>query len=130
MTKGGRKVYNLEVLPRINTDGTLMVIVINHDKTEARYDVKVDQVYIKKGMEAWSMLDEKTIEKRTDGKFKFSVPSWGVSVFMLGTPKNLGQIKSVQARLNKKDMSVPRYFLDRPDLLKPEYSVPIPKIGE
>ena len=130
MTKGGRKVYNLEVLPRINTDGTLMVIVINHDKTEARYDVKVDQVYIKKGMEAGSMLDEKTIEKRTDGKFKFSVPSWGVSVFMLGTPKNLGQIKSVQARLNKKDMSVPRYFLDRPDLLKPEYSVPIPKIGE
>ncbi len=87
LTNGRRKVYNLEILPRANSDGTLMVIVINHDETETRYNVKVDSRYVKKGMEAWSMLDEKTIEKRTDGKFKLNVPSWGVSVFMLGTPK-------------------------------------------
>lgn len=130
LTIGSKKVYNLEVLPRVDADGTLMAIVINHDKTVAEYDVEIDFDYVKKNMEAWDMLNEKTIEKKTDGKFKLNVPAWGISIFMLGTPNNLKPIKLIQAGLNKKDMSVPKYFLDRPELLKYEWNVPIPKIGE
>ena len=121
---------NLEVLPRVGADGTMMVTVINHDKTDAEYDVTVDAAYVKKGMLAWDMLREKEIEKKTDGRFDLAVPAWGVSVFMLGKPRALKSIKAAQARLNKKDMSVPKYFLDRPKLNEYEWGVPIPAIGE
>jgi hypothetical protein len=123
---------NLEVLPRVGHHGTLMAIVISHDKTEAEYDVTVDDSVMGKlnAAEAWNMLDEKTIEQDTDGQFKLKVPSWGVAVFMVGTPKALAPIKAAQARLNKKDLSVPDYFVKRPHLNEYEWGTPVPPIGE
>ena len=49
---------------------------------------------------------------------------------MIGADKDLESIKGVQAGLNKKDISVPKYFLDRPELNEAEWSTPIPAIGE
>jgi len=121
---------NLEVLPRTAADGTLMVTVINHDKTDAGYDVAVNAAYVKKGMLAWDMLTEKVIEKDTDGQFTLKVPSWGVSVFMLGTDKALKPIRAAQKKLNRKDLSVPKYFVKRPELNEYEWGTPIPPIGE
>lgn len=130
LTRNGRLPMNLEVLPRLAPDGTLMVVVINHDKTEAEYEVKVDPAYVKEGAEVWSMLDEKTSEKDTDGLFKVKVPSWGISVFMLGTAQDLEPIKAAQAKLNKLDLSVPEYFAKRPKLNEGEWGTPVPPIGE
>ena len=113
---GDKLPMNLEVLPRVDKNGTLMVVVISHDKTEATYDVTVDAQYVKKGMQAWDMLNEQVIEEDTDGQFKLKVPSWGVSVFMLGTGRALEPMQVAQAALNKMDMSVPKYYLDRPEL--------------
>ena len=127
---GDKLPMNLEVLPRVDGKGRLMVIVISHDKTEATYNVTVAPDYVKRGMQAWNMLTEKVIEKNTDGRFKMKVPSWGVSVFMIGADKDLESIKGVQAGLSKKDISVPKYFLDRPELNEAEWSTPIPPIGE
>ena len=128
LMNGDRLPMNLEVLPRIASDGTLMVTVINHDKTEAEYDVTVDTAYIKKGMLAWDMLNEKTIEKATDGQFMLEVPSWGVSVFILGMDKALKPIRAAQKKLNKKDLSVPKYFAKRPELNTYEWGTPVPPI--
>ena len=98
----------------------------------AEYDVTVDGSLMERltGAEAWSMLDEKTIEQNTDGQFKFQVPCWGVGVFMLGTPKVLQPIKAAQAKLNKKDLSVPDYFVKRPHLNKYEWGTPVPPIDQ
>jgi hypothetical protein len=123
---------NHEVLPRVASDGTLMVIVISHDETEAEYDVVVDDSLMAKlnNAEAWNMLDEKTIEQNTDGQFKLEVPSWGVAVFMAGTQKALAPIKAAQAKLNRKDMGVPDYFVKRPHLNEYEWGTPVPPIKE
>jgi hypothetical protein len=128
----GRQPLNLEVLPRVAADGTAMVIVINHDKTEGEYDVIVDDSVMAQGSdaEAWSMLDEQTIEQNTDGRFKLNVPGWGVSVFLLGHARSLAPIKAAQARLNKKDLSVPEYFVKRPHLNEYEWGTPVPPIGQ
>ncbi len=128
----GHLPLNLEVLPRVDEQGTLMVIVINHDQTDVTYQADVDRKLMArlKGAEAWDMLREKTIESNTDGKFRLAVPAWGVSVFMLGTPASLQPIKVVQAELNKRDLSVPQYFRDRPELNTPEFDAPIPPLGK
>jgi len=131
LTRDGQCVYNLEVLPRVAADGTLMVVVINHDATDAEYDVAIDSDYVKPKMEAWEMLTEKVIESATDGCFAWRVPAWGVSVFVLGQPEHLKPLKTAQAKLNKKDMSVPKYFADRPELNKREWGPDaIPAIGK
>ena len=130
ITLDGKLPMNLEVLPRTATDGTLMVVVISHDKTGGEYDVAVDPALVPKGAVAWEMLTEKELEKDTDGRFKVSVPNWGVSVILLGTPGNLKPIQAVQAKLNRKDLSVPKYFVDRPHLNENQYGSPIPAIGE
>lgn len=126
-----RQPMNLEVLPRTASDGTLMVVVISHDHTEAEYDVTVDDSLMAKlsGAEAWNMLDETTIEQDTDGQFKLRVPGWGVAVFMVGPPQALTPVKTAQARLNKKDLSVPDYFVKRPHLNEYEWGTPVPPIG-
>jgi hypothetical protein len=118
------------VLPRVAADGTLMVVVISHDKTEATYDVAIDPALVPKGAVAWEMLTETQLATDNDGRFKLKVPSWGVSVFMLGDSKALKPIRSAQAALNKKDMSVPKYFLDRPALNEYEWGTPVPPIEE
>ena len=130
LTLNGTLPMNLEVLPRVTPEGTLMVVVISHDKTEAEYDVAVDASLVKKGAIAWNMLTEEEIEDGSDGQFKLKVPSWGVSVFMLGTPRALKPIQAAQAKLNKKDLGVPKYFADRPELNKYEWSTPVPEIGK
>jgi hypothetical protein len=128
VTLDGKLPMNLEVLPRTAPDGTMMVVVISHDKTEAEYDVAVDAALVPKGATAWSMLDEKVLQKDTDGQFKLKVPSWGVSVFMVGTDQALKPIQAVQKALNKKDLSVPEYFVKRPELNEYEWGTPVPPI--
>ena len=130
VTLNGKMPMNLEVLPRVAPDGTMMVVVISHDKTEADYDVAVDAAYVREGMQAWDMLNEEPIEKNSDGTFRLRVPSWGVSVFMLGTDKALKPIRVAQARLNARDLSVPKYFVDRPELNEYEWGAPVPPIDE
>lgn len=131
LMQGDRLPLNLEVLPRVDGKGTLMVIVINHDKTEATYQVSIDESLLKKlnGAEVWDMLHEKTLERQTDGRFDVPLPAWDVSVFMVGDPAELRPIKAAQVRLNRKDMSVPKYFRDRPHLNEYEYGTPVPPIG-
>jgi hypothetical protein len=132
LARDGRQPMNLEVLPRVAPDGTMMVVVINHDQTQGEYDVTVDD-RLMAGLdraEAWSMLDERTIEQDSDGRFTMEVPSWGVSVLMIGTAKALAPIKAAQARLNRKDLSVPDYFVKRPQLNEYEWGTPVPPIGE
>jgi hypothetical protein len=51
-----------------------------------------------------------------------------VAVFMLGTPDGLKPIQAAQAKLNKKDLSVPQYFADRPALNEYEWGTPVPAI--
>lgn len=134
LLRDGRLPMNLEVLPRVAADGTMMVVVINHDKTEATYSVTIDEAQLQApdlaGAQAWDMLNERVIEEDTDGKFELSVPSWGVSVFMVGKADVLAPIKAQQAKLNAKDMSVPKYFRDRPHLNEYEWGTPVPPTGE
>jgi hypothetical protein len=131
LMQGERLPLNLEILPRVDADGTLMVIVVNHDETQATYQVAVDDSLMAKlaGAEAWDMLTEKTIESNTDGRFDLTVPAWGVSVLMIAKPSHLRPIKAAQARLNRKDMSVPKYFRDRRQLNEGEWNTPVPPIG-
>ena len=124
----GKLPMNIEVLPRVAPDGTVLVVVISHDKTEGTYEVTVDPGLVGKGFEAWSLLDEKTLEASTDGKFTLKVPSWGVTVFALGKPNALQPIKVAQSQLNKMDMSVPEYFTKRPELNEYEWGTPVPPI--
>jgi len=128
----GRQPLNLEVLPRTASDGTLMVVLICHDGTEAEYDVTVDGSLMAKlnGAEAWNMLDETTIETDTDGQFQLRVPGWGVAVFMVGSSRSLAPVKAAQAGLNEKDSSVPDYFVKRPRLNEYEWGTPVPPIGD
>lgn len=128
MTLNGTLPMNLEVLPRVDDKGTLMVVAISHDPTEGDYDVAVDPAYVKAGFTAWDMLNDKVIEADTDGRFKLKVPSWGVSVFMLGSPAALKPIREAQANLNKKDLGVPKYFVDRPPLNQGEWGTRVPPI--
>jgi hypothetical protein len=128
LTLGGTLPMNLEVLPRVDDKGTLMVVAISHDRTEADYDAAVDPSLVKPGFVAWDMLNDKVIEADTDGQFKVKVPAWGVSVFMLGSPAALKPIQETQAKLNRKDLGVPKYFVDRPQLNQGEWGTPVPPI--
>ncbi|MCG3147951.1 MAG: hypothetical protein PCFJNLEI_01392 [Verrucomicrobiae bacterium] len=130
LTRAGQLPMNLEVLPRVTADGTLMVVVINHDSTEAEYDVTVDSSLTKPGQIAWEMLTEKTLEQTTAGRLKLAVPAWGVRVFLLGEPGKLHPIQLAQSQLNKRDLSVPQYFLDRPTLNEYEWTAPVPPLEE
>jgi len=128
----GKLPLNLEILPRVDANGTLMVIVINHDQTDATYQAIVDRPLLArlKGAEAWDMLRDKTVEANTDGQFKLVVSPWGVSVFMIGTSANLRPIKTLQAELIKKDLSVPQYFREHPELNTSPWDTPIPPLGK
>lgn len=128
LTRGGQLPMNLEVLPRIGPDGTLFVVVISHDKTAAEYDVTLDAALLQRlaGATAWDLLSNRVIEPATDGKFALQVPSWGVSVFVVGQPAAIQPIQAAQAKLMAKDLSVPKYFLDRPELNQGEWGTPVP----
>jgi hypothetical protein len=117
LTRDGVMPMNLEVLPRTDADGTLMVVVVNHDSTDAAYEVAIDPAHLKKPLlknaEAWDMLRETVIEPATDGVFTFKVEPWRAGVFMVGSSNALARVKETQARLNKMDLSVPPYFAER-----------------
>ena len=130
LRRDGQMPMNLEVLPRAAADGTLMAFIINHDATDAAYQVSLDGDVMSKlaGAEVWDLIKQKTIERNTDGQFDLRVAPWGVSVFMVGQPAKLQPIKTAQAALAQKDLSVPQYFRDRPELNTPEYDTPIPAL--
>jgi len=118
LTHDGKLPCNLEVLPRMDAEGTLMVIVVNHDATDAVYDVTIDLAHLKKpglkNAEAWDMLRDQVIEPATDGQFPLRIEPWRAAVFMVGTEQVLAKVKEVQTRLNKLDLSVPQYFMQQP----------------
>ena len=130
----GRVPCNLEVLPRSDKAGNLMVFLINHDATDATYRVTVDAAYLEKhrlaGAEAWDLLGERLIEAGTDGQFDLHVPPWRPAAFLIGRARALAPVKAAQKRLGAMDLSVPKYFLDRPELNTPEYNTPIPPIDK
>ncbi|MBI3860266.1 MAG: hypothetical protein HY290_00055, partial [Planctomycetia bacterium] len=129
LLRGGKLPLNLEVLARRHENGAMMAVVINHDSTEATYQVVLDKGLLASlpQAEAWDMLREKTLEARTDGRFDLAIPAWGASVFMVAPPNFLQPIKKLQADLNRKDMSVPKYFADRPQLNTDEWNTPVPE---
>ncbi len=131
ITLGRETPYNLEVLPRVDAEGNMMVIVVNHDDTDAVYDVQIDPRYVAqklpKKSTAWNALEGKLIERKTDGRFKLAVPPFRPAVFFVGSQEVLEPIQKAQASLAAMDLSVPQYFLDRPELNEPLWDTPIPK---
>lgn len=121
---------NLEVLPRVDKDGNIMVIVINHDGTNATYRVTIDSDYVKNKLPAkstaWNLLKTKLIEKETDGQFNLAVPARRVAVFFVGSEEVLEPVRQAQAKLDAMDMSVPQYFRDRSKLNENQWNTPIP----
>jgi hypothetical protein len=130
LTREGRLPMNLEVLPRVAADGTLFVVVINHDKTDAAYDVAIDPAFVPEGAAAWELLTAKELAATAGGPFKLAVPPLGVRTFVVGTPASLAAIKERQAKLAAMDMSVPKYFADRPELNSYEWGTPVPPVGK
>jgi hypothetical protein len=123
---GDQLPLNLEVISRVDDKGTMMAVVINHDATDATYDVEISQQYRSAGTEVFDILAGATISKNAAESIRHRIEPWGVSVLLIGNPESLAQIKQVQAELAAKDMSVPQYFLDNPELNTAEYSTPIP----
>ncbi len=122
---------NLEVLPRIDRKGNMLVVLVNHDQTRASYDVTVDPASLRtKSMAAnavaWDLLRSKPLAQAGPGKFRFEVAPSRAAVFYLGAADVLEPIKAVQARLDAMDFGVPEYFLQRPELNKPAFNTPIP----
>jgi hypothetical protein len=130
VARGGVVPCHLEVRARADEAGSLMVFVINHDAVSATYQVTVDPARIPKGAEAWDLLRARRIEADTDGRFDLQLPAWQTAVLLVGAPQAHAAAKAAQAKLNAMDLSVPRYFRDRPHLNTPEYNTPIPPIGE
>ena len=120
LSLNGRIPCNLEVLPRVDEAGNMMVIVINHDQTDATYDVRIARQYVAEklpeGATALDLLGDEVIEEDTDGRFPFAVPPGRPAVLFIGAGDVLARVREAQRSLNAMDMSVPQYFLDRPEL--------------
>ena len=123
--------YNIETLPRVDAEGNLMVIFVNHDDTDAAYDIVLDPDYVEqqlpKGAIAWNVLTQKLIEEQTDGRFSLAVPPHRVAVCFMGSEEVLAPVKEAQAALAAMDLSVPQYFLDRSELNQGLWNTPIPE---
>jgi len=119
---------NLEVLPRVDEKGNLMVFVINHDATDAAYRVTIDPDYVTGRLPAksaaFNLLRREPIEQETDGQFDLRVPPHRVAVFFAGSPSVLAPIEAAQEELDAMDLSVPKYFADRPELNQAPWGVP------
>jgi len=130
VTLKGEVPCNLEVLPRVDARGNMMVFVVNHDATDATYDVTVDSRYVKKKLPsrstAWNLLRARLIEERTDGRFSLAVPPWRVAVLFVGSERVLKRVRVAQAALDAMDLSVPDYFRKRPELNQGLWHTPIP----
>ena len=123
--------YNIEVLPRSDPEGNLMMIFINHDDTDAAYEVVINPDYVErqlpKGSIAWNVLEHEPIEAQTGGRFPLAVRPYRVAVCFVGSQEVLNPIKEAQAELAAMDLSVPQYFLDRPELNQALWDTPIPE---
>jgi hypothetical protein len=128
--RDGRLPLNLEVMPRANANGTLMVVVVNHDGTDAEYDLEFSPAFALETHEVFDLLAGKTIGRSAAKPLRHRIEPWGVSVLLIGDPQHLAPIAKVQARLATKDMSVPQYFVDHPELNTNEYNTPIPVPAE
>jgi hypothetical protein len=122
---------NLEVLPRVDRKGNLMVVVINHDQTQTTYDVTVDPTTLRtKKIEssavAWDLLRSKPVKQTGPGKFRLEVAAYRVAIFYLGSEQVLGPIKDAQAKLDARDLSIPDYFKQHPELNREMFNTPIP----
>jgi len=130
LTRRGRTPCNLEVLPRADDQGNLMVVVVNHDATAATCDVDVAATWadfrLANRSTAWNVLEDEVIERNTDGRFRVRVPPYRPAVFFVGSTTALQRVREAQARLAAMDLSVPRYFLERPQLNTPRWDTPIP----
>jgi len=60
------------------------------------------------------------------GAFEVPVAPEKVAVLFIGSAKALEPLRQAQARLNALDLSVPKYFQDRPALNEFEYNTPVP----
>jgi len=116
VTLKGQTPYNLEVNARADAEGNLMVFVINHDKTDATYQVAVDPSRVPKAALAWNLLENKLIAKPTNGVFDLPVAPEKVAVFLICTETALKPVQAAQAELMAMDLSVPKYFLDHPEV--------------
>lgn len=122
---------NLEVLPRVDRKGNLLVVVANHDRTQTSYDVTVDPASLRSksiapGAVAWDVLRAKALNQSAPGKFRLEVPAFRVAVFFLGSAEVLEPVKTAQARLDALDLGVPEYFQKHPELNKDPFNTPIP----
>ena len=119
------------MLARADADGNLMVVVVNHDSTNASYRLFVDREYVEaklpKDALAWNVLENRLIETH-DARliFRVDVAPEKVAVLFIGSPKALEPVKKAQAELDAMDLSVPAYFRDRPALNEGEYGTPVP----
>jgi hypothetical protein len=130
LTRDRRVAGNVEVLPRLDNQGNMMVFLINHDGTDAVYKVVINGEYVQeklpKAAMVWNVLKAKLIEKNTDGVFKIAILPHRVAVFIVGTKAMVKEIQHAQAALDSMDLSVPKYFQERPELNKGQYATPIP----
>lgn len=126
----GQLPLNIEVLPRVDSEGTLMVVLINHDESDAEYDISIRPELRAAGSEVVDLLTLKTIAANANEPIRQRIEPWGVSVLLIGRPDRTAPIKAAQEKLLAKDLSVPQYFLDRPDLNTPEHNTPIPPVGQ
>lgn len=119
---------NLEVLPRADDQGNLLVFVVNHDSSAATYQVTVDRDYVSSRLPArptaWDVLRATPIAEETTGTFELAVPAYRVAVFFVGAESVLTPIREAQAKLAARDLSVPKYFRDRPQLNQAEWGTP------
>jgi hypothetical protein len=103
--KDGKIPCNIEVLPRTDNAGNLMVVIINHDATDATYQVVVADQYVReklpKKATAWNVLANTLIEEDTDGHFDMKLAPWRASVVFLGEGPVLQRIQQVQTDLLK-----------------------------
>lgn len=103
--KDGKIPCNIEVLPRTDNAGNLMIVLINHDATDATYQVVVDEQYVREKLPrkatAWNVLANSRIEEDTDGRFDLKIAPWRASVVFLGEAPILQRIQQAQAELVK-----------------------------
>lgn len=103
--KDGKIPCNLEVLPRADSAGNLMIVIINHDATDATYQVVVADPYVReklpKKTTAWNVLANSLIEEGTDGRFDLKIAPWRAAIVFLGEEPVLQRVQQAQIELLK-----------------------------
>ncbi len=129
VTVGGHIPYNLEVSTRADAAGNLMIVVVNHDGSDETYHVAVDPGRVPASATAWNVLDNVLIARRTSGAFDVHIGSGRVAVLYVGAERALAPVQKAQAELLAMDLSVPRYFAERPELNASTFETTVPDVG-